>query len=144
MTATGFIRPVWLNGWVFVYELSGCGFESRCSHLNFRFCASFEQGVPWYSGNYRVWIHSNMRTWHDKSIPSTKIIRYFKSFLRELFSKTWHSKILGLLQIVKRNDIKHKFEIIFFHLKPQKVHKILVKTTKFCNFIWRRLYLIYS
>ena len=24
--------PVWLNGWVFVYELSGCGFESRCSH----------------------------------------------------------------------------------------------------------------
>ena len=27
------IWPVWLNGWVFVYELSGCGFESRCSHL---------------------------------------------------------------------------------------------------------------
>ena len=24
--------PVWLNGWVFVYELSGCGFESSCSH----------------------------------------------------------------------------------------------------------------
>ena len=21
---------VWLNGWVFVYELSGCGFESSC------------------------------------------------------------------------------------------------------------------
>ena len=27
------IWPVWLNGWVFVYELSGCGFESSCSHL---------------------------------------------------------------------------------------------------------------
>ena len=26
------IWPVWLNGCVFVYELSGCGFESRCSH----------------------------------------------------------------------------------------------------------------
>ena len=26
-------RPVCLNGWVFVYELSGCGFESRCCHL---------------------------------------------------------------------------------------------------------------
>ena len=26
-------RPVWLNGWVFLYEISGCGFESRCSHL---------------------------------------------------------------------------------------------------------------
>ena len=22
------------NSWVFVYELSGCGFESRCSHIN--------------------------------------------------------------------------------------------------------------
>ena len=28
------IWPVWLNGSVFVYELSGCGFESSCSHLN--------------------------------------------------------------------------------------------------------------
>ena len=23
----------WLNGWVFVYKLSGCGFESYCSNL---------------------------------------------------------------------------------------------------------------
>ena len=27
------IWSVWPNGWVFVYELSGCGFKSRCSHL---------------------------------------------------------------------------------------------------------------
>ena len=27
------IWPVWLNGWVFVYELSSCGFEFRCCHL---------------------------------------------------------------------------------------------------------------
>ena len=40
------IWPVWLNGWVFVYEASGCGFESRCGHLNFRYGACFEQGVP--------------------------------------------------------------------------------------------------
>ena len=25
----------WLNGWVFVYELSGFGFESCCCHLHF-------------------------------------------------------------------------------------------------------------
>ena len=37
---------LYLNGWVFVYELSGCGFESRCCHLNFRYHACFEQGVP--------------------------------------------------------------------------------------------------
>ena len=24
----------WLNGWMFVYELSGCGFDSHCSHLS--------------------------------------------------------------------------------------------------------------
>ena len=28
----GAISEVWLNGWVFVYELSGCGFESCCCH----------------------------------------------------------------------------------------------------------------
>ena len=27
-------KLVWLNGWVFVYERSGCGFKSCCSHLN--------------------------------------------------------------------------------------------------------------
>ena len=29
------IWPVWLNGRVFVYELSGCGFDSSWSYLNF-------------------------------------------------------------------------------------------------------------
>ena len=43
------IWPVLLNGRVFVYELSGCGFESRWSHLNFRFRTCFEQEVPWHS-----------------------------------------------------------------------------------------------
>ena len=28
------------------YELSGCGLKSHCSHLNFRYRAFFEQGVP--------------------------------------------------------------------------------------------------
>ena len=60
-------RPVWVNGWVFIYELSGCGFKTCCSHLNFRYCACFEQGFPWHSGNCRVCIHSKMRMWHDKN-----------------------------------------------------------------------------
>ena len=25
--------PVWLNGWAFVYELSGCRLESRFYHI---------------------------------------------------------------------------------------------------------------
>ena len=54
----------------FVCELSSCGFESRCSHLNFRYHACFEQGVPWHSDKYGVWIHSGTCTWHGKSIQS--------------------------------------------------------------------------
>ena len=64
------LKPVWLNSWVFVYELNGCGFESRWYHLNSRYRASFEQGVPWYSGNYRAWIHSETHTWYDNDIQS--------------------------------------------------------------------------
>ena len=49
MTATGFeprtteprTQPV------FVYKLSGCGFQSCCSLFNFRYCICFEQGIPW-------------------------------------------------------------------------------------------------
>ena len=58
----------WLNGWMFIYELSGSGFESSCSHLNFRYRACFEQGDPWHSCNYIVWIHSETCSWHDKNM----------------------------------------------------------------------------
>ena len=30
-------KPVWLSGWVFIYELSGCGFESCCFHFDHSF-----------------------------------------------------------------------------------------------------------
>ena len=44
------IWPVWLNGWVFIYKLSGCGLESNYCQLNFIYGTCFEQGVPWHSG----------------------------------------------------------------------------------------------
>ena len=44
------VWPVQLNGWVFVYKVSGCAFKSRCCHLNFSYGTCFEQGVPWHSG----------------------------------------------------------------------------------------------
>ena len=62
------IWPVWLNGWVFVYELNGCGFKPRCCHLNFRYGTCFEQGVLWHSDIYRECIHSETRTQHDNNI----------------------------------------------------------------------------
>ena len=46
------------------------GFESRCSHLSFRFCACFKQGVSWHLDNYTVWVHSETRTWRDKNRQS--------------------------------------------------------------------------
>ena len=64
------IWPVWLNGWVFVYKRSGCGFESHCSHLNLIYRVCLEQGVRWHSGNCWVQIHSKMRMWHDKNTQS--------------------------------------------------------------------------
>ena len=42
---TSITSSVWPNGSVLVYEISGFGFESRYSQLNFRYCACFEQGV---------------------------------------------------------------------------------------------------
>ena len=64
-----------LNGWVFDYNLSGCGIESHCSHLNLRYGTCFEQQVPWHSDRYRVWIHSETRTWHDKNMQSNASYR---------------------------------------------------------------------
>ena len=52
----------------FVDKLSSCRFESCCRHLKFMFRDCFEEGVPWHSGNYRVWVNSKTRTWHDKNM----------------------------------------------------------------------------
>ena len=62
---------------VFVYELSGSGFESSCCHLNFRYGVCFERGVPWHSSKYRVWIHSETSTWHSKNIQSLYRVNNF-------------------------------------------------------------------
>ena len=63
-------RTIWLNGWVYVHELSGCEFDPCCCHLYFTYCACYEQGFPWHSRNYRVQIHSESHTWHDNNIQS--------------------------------------------------------------------------
>ena len=75
-------RPVWLNGWVFVYELSGCRFESRCSHLNFRFRACFEQGVLEIQaiiecGFTLKHVHDMIRTYNQKNIPLHINLHFF-------------------------------------------------------------------
>ena len=77
------------NGRVFICKLSGSGFDSSCSHLKFRFRTSFKKGVPWHSSSYRVWIHSDTRTWHDKNIQSNALNRkVLRTQLKHLASLT--------------------------------------------------------
>ena len=91
------IWPLWPNGWIFVYELNGCEFESRWSHLNFRYCACLDQGVTSHSGNHRVCIYSETRTWHDKNTqwngPYWEVLRTQLNHLTSL--PKWLSLCLG-------------------------------------------------
>ena len=66
-------HTVWLNGWVFVYELSGCGFESRCCHLTSGMAPASSKEFFDIQVNYRVWIHSETRTWHGNNIQCVLI-----------------------------------------------------------------------
>ena len=81
------IWPVWPNGWVFVYKIISCEFESRCSHLNFGYSACFKEIASWNSGNYKVWIHTKMHTWHDKNIQSVS-----KYYLIEIILLIFHTR----------------------------------------------------
>ena len=59
------------------------------SHLNFRFCACLEQGVPWYSGNYAMWIHSETRTRQDNNLQSNAQLNHFVSLVKWLNVRLW-------------------------------------------------------
>ena len=88
---------------MFIYKLSGCVFESSCSRLNFRFRACFEQGVPWHSGNYRVWIHSKTRAWHDKNIQSVILIYYACFFITRKKVVTFSNYLLEKFKVSKKD-----------------------------------------
>ena len=77
--------------------------ESSCSHLTFRFRACLEQGVPWHSGNNRVWIHAETRTWNDKNIQS------FRHLLPTLHVRLLHVVLISTLVFIRLllNEIYH-------------------------------------
>ena len=81
------------GGWAFVYEISGCRIDSCCSYLNFRYRVWFEQGAPWYSDNYRVYIHSKTWMWHDKKNTQLKNFLPLYTVLL-IYSKVKASQIL--------------------------------------------------
>ena len=90
---------IWWNSWVFVYELSGSGLESSCSHLKFRFQVCFEKGVPWHSGNWRVWIHFKKSTWHENKIESNATGRNSYSQLSSITWSVWPNGWVFLLEL---------------------------------------------
>ena len=49
--------------------------QVQLQSLKRQICACFEQGVPWHSSNYVVWIHSETHSWHDKNIQSNALYR---------------------------------------------------------------------
>ena len=75
-----------INGWGFFCKISGCGIDSCCSYLNFRYRGCFEQGAPWHSDNYRVYMHSKTRTWHDKKRQLKNLLPLYSVLLIYLFT----------------------------------------------------------
>ena len=103
-----------LSGWAFFYEISGCGIDSRCSYLKFRFRACFEQGAPWHSDNCRVYIHSKTWMWHDKKNTQLKNFLPLYSVLL-IYSKVKASQILhGGTTLVSPS--KNCLKVISIHL----------------------------
>ena len=89
---------------------------ASCSHLNFRFCACFEQGFLWHPGNYRVWIHFETRTWHDKNIQLAqtcfKLYKWYKIAQSITYVFIWRkdnallSRYIDFCISVKSTDFK--------------------------------------
>ena len=64
------IWPIGPKGWVFVYELSGSGFESSCSHLNFIFQTAlhkefFDIQATIECGFTLKWVRHMIRTYNE-------------------------------------------------------------------------------
>ena len=112
-------KPVWLKGWVFVYDLSGCGSESSCSHLNFKFRTCFEKGFPSHSDNYRVWIPSETCRWHDKNISQ---LTYLSNDTKNSFVTTL-SRSNAISPELYHNNFKTLYCYrLFYHTQSELNH----------------------
>ena len=126
---------------MFVYKISGCGFESRCSQLNFGYSACFEQIAPWNSGNYRVWIHTEIRTWHDKNIQSVNI-----TWLKLFFLLYTLDQIFSLLSTVFKlfkNCFNKLITSVFTSTSNYCLSKFLINTNKFLSKTTRNVIFIF-
>ena len=74
------VRCIWLYAIIMLHTRSIVKLHSivgwnlatihSCCYFNFSYRACFEQGNPWHSGNYRMWLHSETGMWHDNNLQS--------------------------------------------------------------------------
>ena len=82
-----------LNGWVFVYELSGCGFESRCSHLIFLCLSGFV--IPRHTQN--CWNFPLVTSDHLSSDVRLRIVQNERFFFPQM---NWHVVFLNCSEVL--------------------------------------------
>ena len=101
---------IWLNGWVLVYELSGCGFESHYSHLNFRFWACLKQKVQSYQKNQALlWIRKIYYTLTNLVIKNNYSTDLCFFYLNNRILKSFDNGLMTCMILI---DFQKAFEII--------------------------------
>ena len=87
-------RSVWQNSWVFVYKLSGSGFESSCIHLFLHLYWIYFYGIffwPWF---YWLFSHTFFSLRLDSSKIFWKALIIVMSFLS--FKRISHAYLLKI------------------------------------------------
>ena len=109
------IWPVWLNGWVFVYELSGCGFKSSCSHYRYLLhCCRNKQtpewtlhSTPWYCNPKRL-IHQQLTyNWRELTNVWSRTSQSHKQHMDNVYLKArWICKYIWIYVLPCKNFIR--------------------------------------
>ena len=88
---------------------SDCNWTRTQNHL-------FRKRTLNHSGNYRVWIHSEMRTWHDKNIESANILLQILLKMGKKWRRFWVQHILWSSKIlfVFESRLKFFFQMVIF------------------------------
>ena len=109
--------------------------------LKLRIPHYFQQGIPWHSGNYRVWIHSETCAWHDKNIQSNVPYRQLLATqLSHLVSLAkWLSVCLWTNLLWVRAQLKSLrwFLMEIYFCRPRVIHGLFLNFN-FCLEIFLR------
>ena len=105
---------------MFVYEISGCEFESRGCHSNFRCRACFKQGVPWHS-----WLF-----WYSKK---DRFLQFYILLLAlkeiENTKSVWKGLYCNTFKFVIKNTFSDlKFKDKGYGKLPKDIYALEIKT----------------